>query len=608
MDYFKIECQGAFKAGRGILLLGSVNDVLHRDDPDLVLVSSDGELIHTYRCIMGLYSKTLPDIVNSVPCCQNTALSVPFTANTINSLLKLVTLGVSNPVNQQSLAGLTECAQVLGISLQGLEVVPQKNVVTLEVGKGEDLKSLLQNKGGLQVAKFAAKIGPRGGAGASQKTKSKARPSNSSKMPGQRFSDDDIIEITPEMYAQSTGSAADADIVESTDADIMPHHFLMQGGDTSYNGDQSLEGWNTHDDNSWDHTDPKVEEDPSSTPEVNEVPCPEDPNVMVYTCSFCPGQYFKKRNDINRHLKKHVPIEMRKRFQCEMCKEKFINNSNLKVHMKVCTGKIKEFKCKKCGDVQHNKTDHIEHLARVHNVVKKHGCPICHKQLKKTSDLKKHMATHSNQKPFTCEVCGKKFKTESYVKVHMKSHFPDGQIPEHLLTATVKPAADNASAATAEADTSATVETVDDQNGDYFSGRTSPLSEDPRSDAVEDSDMDTANNKLIIADEDDDGEDHLIIDAAEIPETDDSQNAVGDNCAPMEFDEDVDSPAVHERDTESPEETVKINDITEDKMNGIDESVVKSGKDDIVGIQNTVQKKDLYVSQISMLRNSTEIA
>jgi hypothetical protein len=38
---------------------------------------------------------------------------------------------------------------------------------------------------------------------------------------------------------------------------------------------------------------------------------------------------------------------MRKRFQCEQCKEKFINNSNLKVHMKVCTGKVKEFKGRK---------------------------------------------------------------------------------------------------------------------------------------------------------------------------------------------------------------------------------------------------------------------
>jgi hypothetical protein len=37
---------------------------------------------------------------------------------------------------------------------------------------------------------------------------------------------------------------------------------------------------------------------------------------------------------------------MRKRFQCEQCKEKFINNSNLKVHMKVCSGKVKEMKAR----------------------------------------------------------------------------------------------------------------------------------------------------------------------------------------------------------------------------------------------------------------------
>ena len=33
----------------------------------------------------------------------------------------------------------------------------------------------------------------------------------------------------------------------------------------------------------------------------------------------------------------NLNLEMRKRFQCEKCKEKFINNSNLKVHMKVKT-------------------------------------------------------------------------------------------------------------------------------------------------------------------------------------------------------------------------------------------------------------------------------
>ena len=31
----------------------------------------------------------------------------------------------------------------------------------------------------------------------------------------------------------------------------------------------------------------------------------------------------------------NLNLEMRKRFQCEKCKEKFINNSNLKVHKKV---------------------------------------------------------------------------------------------------------------------------------------------------------------------------------------------------------------------------------------------------------------------------------
>jgi uncharacterized Zn-finger protein len=42
----------------------------------------------------------------------------------------------------------------------------------------------------------------------------------------------------------------------------------------------------------------------------------------------------------------YIFSEMRKRFQCEQCKEKFINNSNLKVHMRVCSGKVKEMKAR----------------------------------------------------------------------------------------------------------------------------------------------------------------------------------------------------------------------------------------------------------------------
>ena len=72
-----------------------------------------------------------------------------------------------------------------------------------------------------------------------------------------------------------------------------------------------------------------------------------------------------KGQTVIRHFKKHIPLSQRKRFQCEDCKEKFISNSNLKTHMKVCTGVVKIWSCKRCKAEFDNKTDYEDHLAEV---------------------------------------------------------------------------------------------------------------------------------------------------------------------------------------------------------------------------------------------------
>ena len=82
---------------------------------------------------------------------------------------------------------------------------------------------------------------------------------------------------------------------------------------------------------------------------------------------------------------------------------------------------------------------------QVHNTGRKHECSICHKQLRRAGDVRKHMLTHSEGKPYGCDICGKKFRTESYVKVralpstnliityilqiHRQAHFANNHIP-----------------------------------------------------------------------------------------------------------------------------------------------------------------------------------
>lgn len=225
--------------------------------------------------------------------------------------------------------------------------------------------------------------------------------------------EDELVEITPEIY-----NLEDDD---ENEGDYAPH-FLME----AQYGEESSESFNNSN-NGWMND--AFGEDPSKQPELIEVEGVEG-QEKKYKCSFCPNKEFKKKPEVMRHFKKHIPLSQRKRFQCEMCREKFISNSNLKTHTKVCTGVAKTYTCKRCKSEFDNKTDYEDHLAEVHNTGRNHECHICHKQLRRAGDVKKHMLTHSEGKPFVCDICGKRFRTESYVKVHKQAHFTNGLTPK----------------------------------------------------------------------------------------------------------------------------------------------------------------------------------
>ena len=105
-------------------------------------------------------------------------------------------------------------------------------------------------------------------------------------------------------------------------------------------------------------------EDGTKMPELLEL---GDGEEKRYKCSFCPNKEFKKRPEVIRHFKKHIPLSHRKKFQCDRCREKFISNSNLKTHSKVCAGVVKLWECKRCKATFDNKTHYEDHLAEVRN-------------------------------------------------------------------------------------------------------------------------------------------------------------------------------------------------------------------------------------------------
>jgi len=393
---YRIEFTGGAREGRVLLLMESLANQ-HQTEPDVTLISEDGLAVPTHRALLALQSKFLTRLISSLPCCtKNSSISVPFNGNVLRNLLAVIGSGLSLGLNKKDLLGVQYAADLLQIPLGHLEVQKtNKQVVQVDLDGSSSVKSLFNQ--------------------AVQRTIAMETPENSPKPYDQNDDiiddennyenedfaneEEEVVEITPEIFSH-----------ESEEDGGYPAHFLMQSVEE---GESFNSSW--MEDEAW-------AEDSSKKPELIEIDGEEAGAEKKYKCSFCPNKVFKKKPEVIRHFKKHIPLSQRKRFQCDKCREKFISNSNLKTHTKVCTGVAKTLVCKRCKAVFDNKTDYESHLAEAHNTGRNHECHICHKQLRRAGDVKKHMLTHSEGKPFVCDLCGKRFRTESYVKVHRQVH------------------------------------------------------------------------------------------------------------------------------------------------------------------------------------------
>lgn len=144
-----------------------------------------------------------------------------------------------------------------------------------------------------------------------------------------------------------------------------------------------------------------------------------------FQCNICHRR-FSRTIELSRHLRRH---NNDKKYQCTSCGKSFLEYTNLKRHSYVHTGE-KPFTCPHCpknfSQSGHMK-NHIrtKHKDKTDGTFEHHPCATCGKSYRDCNSLKRHLLTHTGERPFKCSFCPKSFSQLGYMQTHIKNQHKD---------------------------------------------------------------------------------------------------------------------------------------------------------------------------------------
>ncbi|XP_036812846.1 zinc finger protein 585A isoform X3 [Oncorhynchus mykiss] len=185
------------------------------------------------------------------------------------------------------------------------------------------------------------------------------------------------------------------------------------------------------------HEDKNEEEIPQPStskpqiPSLLKTPCPPGPShqgtldtiTATNTCSVC-GRFFTRTSSLVRHMSSHSKEHP---FRCVNCGKRFKYSYDFRKHQgELCQKVTQGDLCQDVGQNMAQQKSGLEpekvFLATAENrtQVDSKTCYVCGKILTCTSQMERHLKSHSKARPFHCAICERSFKYKDSLKKHQE--------------------------------------------------------------------------------------------------------------------------------------------------------------------------------------------
>ena len=114
-----------------------------KEQPDVFLVSEQGAVIMTHRVFLKMYSRVLDSALQSYSSDSVPSVFVPASTQSLVNLIKVLTTGYSMASNKEELLDVLKTAELIGISMKGVQIGTKKKSKTNPV---EDEKNTEDNR------------------------------------------------------------------------------------------------------------------------------------------------------------------------------------------------------------------------------------------------------------------------------------------------------------------------------------------------------------------------------------------------------------------------------------------------------------------------------